>query len=185
MFLRAFWHVLPPQGGGSVSCDGGLGSALLNLLLLLSLLDFCCCCCVAPPRQIEFLNDPIKVTVGSAHNEATANVRITQNVEVIEDRARDARLLALLKQHHGSRKNRVLVFGLYKKECARMETMLQKVRPPTGPAPGCRAPPLVFLAGLGGAKPLPSPAARLPPPIWPLSANRAVICSCHIETHPL
>jgi ATP-dependent RNA helicase DBP3 len=73
----------------------------------------------------EFLTDPIKVTVGSAHSEATANVRITQVVEVVEERERDGILLKLLTKHHKSRKNRVLVFGLYKKECARLERMLQ------------------------------------------------------------
>ena len=67
-----------------------------------------------------------QVTVGSAHNEATANVRITQVVEVVEERERDGKLKALLQKHHSSRKNRVLVFGLYKKECSRMETMLQQ-----------------------------------------------------------
>jgi len=74
----------------------------------------------------EFLKHPIKVTVGSAHNEATANIRITQVVEVVEERERDAKLLQLLAKHHKTRKNRVLVFGLYKKECARMETMLNR-----------------------------------------------------------
>jgi len=74
---------------------------------------------------IEFLKDPVKVTVGSAHSEATANVRITQVVEVVEERERDGKLLGLLQKHHSSRENRVLVFGLYKKECARMETMLR------------------------------------------------------------
>jgi ATP-dependent RNA helicase DBP3 len=74
----------------------------------------------------EFLKDPVKVTVGSAHNEATANIRITQIVEVVNERERDAKLLQLLQKHHSSRKNRVLVFGLYKKECARMETMLNR-----------------------------------------------------------
>ena len=59
-----------------------------------------------------------QVTVGSAHAEATANVRITQIVEVVGERERDAKLIALLNKHHSSRKNRVLVFGLYKKVSA-------------------------------------------------------------------
>jgi len=74
----------------------------------------------------EFLKKPVKITVGSAHNEATANIRITQVVEVVEERARDGLLLQLLSKHHKSRKNRVLVFGLYKKECARLEMSLRK-----------------------------------------------------------
>jgi ATP-dependent RNA helicase DBP3 len=74
---------------------------------------------------IEFLDNPVKVTVGSAHNEATANIRISQVVEVVEERDRDGILLKLLAKHHKSRKNRVLVFGLYKRECARLERLLQ------------------------------------------------------------
>jgi len=74
----------------------------------------------------EFLTTPIKITVGSAHAEATANKRVTQIVEVIEDREREARLRVLLQKYHSSRKNRVLVFALYKKEAARLENMLMK-----------------------------------------------------------
>lgn len=70
----------------------------------------------------EFLRDPIKVTVGSA--DLTANHDVTQLVEVVEDRARDARLEALLRTYHKCRTNRVLVFVLYKKEAARVESFL-------------------------------------------------------------
>jgi superfamily II DNA/RNA helicase len=49
-----------------------------------------------------------------------------QIVEVIDPAARDRRLDELLRKYHGSRKNRVLVFVLYKKEAARVEAMLQK-----------------------------------------------------------
>lgn len=43
-------------------------------------------------------------------------------MEVIDPRQRDRRLLELLKQHHGAkRQNRVIVFVLYKKEAARVE----------------------------------------------------------------
>jgi ATP-dependent RNA helicase DBP3 len=47
-------------------------------------------------------------------------------VEVIEDRARDARLHELLQQYHKSRSNRVIVFVLYKKEAVRVEQLLQR-----------------------------------------------------------
>jgi len=71
----------------------------------------------------EFLKNPIKVTIGS--DDLAAGTRIEQIVEVIEDRSREYRLKELLKKHHASRKNRVLIFVLYKKEAARIETNLQ------------------------------------------------------------
>lgn len=49
-----------------------------------------------------------------------------QIVEVIEPEAREKRLLELLKKYHSSRKNRVLVFVLYKKEASRVEEKLQR-----------------------------------------------------------
>ena len=72
----------------------------------------------------EFIKDPIHVTIGSL--DLTANTRVDQIVEVIEDRARDARVLELLKKYHSSRKNLVLLFVLYKKEATRVEMMLKK-----------------------------------------------------------
>jgi ATP-dependent RNA helicase DBP3 len=47
-------------------------------------------------------------------------------VEVIEDRARDARLHDLLQKYHKSRSNRIIVFVLYKKEAVRVEQFLQR-----------------------------------------------------------
>ena len=44
--------------------------------------------------------------------------------QVVEDRGRDVRLDALLREYHKSRKNRVLVFVLYKKEASRVEGLL-------------------------------------------------------------
>ena len=49
-----------------------------------------------------------------------------QIVEVIDPMARQDRLDALLKKYHASRKNRVLVFVLYKKEASRIETFLER-----------------------------------------------------------
>lgn len=72
----------------------------------------------------EFLKNPIKVTIGS--DDLAAGTRITQIVEVIDDRAREARLTNLLKEYHGSRKNRLLIFVLYKKEASRIESNLQR-----------------------------------------------------------
>lgn len=50
----------------------------------------------------------------------------SQIVEVIDPMARQDRLDALLKKYHASRKNRVLVFVLYKKEASRIESFLQR-----------------------------------------------------------
>jgi len=70
----------------------------------------------------EFLQRPVRVSIGS--EDLVASHSVTQLVEVVEDRQKDARLLDLLKQYHSSRKNRVLVFVLYKKEACRVEQML-------------------------------------------------------------
>ena len=72
----------------------------------------------------SFLNRPIKVTIGS--EDLAAGTRITQIVEVVEDRAREALLPKLLNKYHSSRKNRVLIFVLYKKEAARVEMTLKR-----------------------------------------------------------
>ncbi|PIA58772.1 hypothetical protein AQUCO_00500601v1 [Aquilegia coerulea] len=73
----------------------------------------------------EFMDpNPVKVVVGS--EDLAANHDVMQIVEVLDDRARDARLIALLEKYHKSQKNRVLVFVLYKKEAARVENMLQR-----------------------------------------------------------
>ncbi|CAM9175527.1 unnamed protein product [Choristocarpus tenellus] len=72
----------------------------------------------------EFLTNPVKVTVGA--DDLTANVRVAQYVEVVEVRERDGKLMALLRECHKSRTNRVLIFALYKKEAARLEQFLQR-----------------------------------------------------------
>ncbi|CAK4623202.1 hypothetical protein LEN26_009249 [Aphanomyces euteiches] len=72
----------------------------------------------------EFLVDPVKVTIGSDELAASANV--TQIVEVVDEFSRDGKIDGLLKKYHSSRKNRVLVFVLYKKEAVRVEQMLQR-----------------------------------------------------------
>ena len=72
----------------------------------------------------EFMVNPVNVYIGS--KDLTANVRVSQTVEVIEPRAKEKRLLQLLQKYHKSRKNRVLCFALYKKEAERLESMLSR-----------------------------------------------------------
>ncbi|KAL2545545.1 DEAD-box ATP-dependent RNA helicase 5 [Forsythia ovata] len=73
----------------------------------------------------EFMDPcPVKVVVGS--EDLAANHDVMQIVEVLDDRARDERLQSLLEKYHKSRRNRVLVFVLYKKEASRVENMLQQ-----------------------------------------------------------
>ncbi|KAK4786827.1 hypothetical protein SAY86_010660 [Trapa natans] len=66
--------------------------------------------------------DPVKVVVGS--EDLAANHDVMQIVEVLDDRARDDRLVSLLQKYHSSKSNRVLVFVLYKMEASRVEKML-------------------------------------------------------------
>jgi len=72
----------------------------------------------------SFLTRPIKVTIGS--EDLSANTRIKQIVEVVEDRAREGKLTQLLKNYHSDRKNRILIFVLYKKEASRIESNLSR-----------------------------------------------------------
>lgn len=85
----------------------------------------------------EFLVDPIRVYVGfeaiidengdtsGINDSLSANKRVKQTVEVIEDRARGSRLNELLRKYHDG-KNLVLVFALYKKEAQRLEDNLKR-----------------------------------------------------------
>jgi ATP-dependent RNA helicase DBP3 len=85
---------------------------------------------------LEFMRDPIRVYVGfeaivgsnggAMDDSLSANKRVTQTVEVIDDRARDARLRKLLEKHHKKRDNRILIFALYKKEAERLEFSLKR-----------------------------------------------------------
>lgn len=73
----------------------------------------------------DFLDRPVKVTIGSPDLGASSNV--TQIVEVLDDpRNKERRLLELLKDYHKTRKNRILIFALYKKEADRIEQTLQR-----------------------------------------------------------
>ena len=81
------------------------------------------------PQEIQefgksFLKRPTKITIGSASLSAAHSV--TQIVEHIEPKQKDRRLVDLLKKYHSSRKNRVIIFVLYKKEAVRMEQLLSQ-----------------------------------------------------------
>ncbi|KAJ2742736.1 RNA-dependent ATPase [Coemansia sp. BCRC 34301] len=71
-----------------------------------------------------FLRNPVRVSIGS--DELAINERVQQVVEVVDRFQKDSRLKDLLQQYHRTRKNRVLVFVLYKKEASRVEEMLRR-----------------------------------------------------------
>lgn len=71
-----------------------------------------------------FLTNPVRVSIGS--DELAINERVDQIVEVVNRFDKDGRLKELLKNYHSTRKNRVLVFVLYKKEASRVEGMLTR-----------------------------------------------------------
>ncbi|KEZ40594.1 ATP-dependent RNA helicase dbp3 [Scedosporium apiospermum] len=77
--------------------------------------------------------DPVKITISNgaddrADGELQANKRITQRVEVVDPRAKEGRLLQILREYQqGSKRNdRILVFCLYKKEATRVEETLSR-----------------------------------------------------------
>ncbi len=45
---------------------------------------------------------------------------------MIDPHARDERLLQLLTKYHSSRKNKLIIFVLYKKEAPRVESLLNR-----------------------------------------------------------
>ncbi|KAJ2829680.1 RNA-dependent ATPase [Coemansia erecta] len=71
-----------------------------------------------------FLRKPVHVSIGA--DELAINERVEQIVEVLDGKQKNFRLLELLKKYHKTRKNRILVFALYKKEAGRLEEMLQR-----------------------------------------------------------
>ncbi|KAJ3082554.1 RNA-dependent ATPase [Rhizoclosmatium hyalinum] len=73
----------------------------------------------------KYLKNPVHITVGS--KDLSANQNIEQRVEVLADnRAKESKLLTLLKDYHKSRKNRIMIFALYKKEAARLEEFVRR-----------------------------------------------------------
>ena len=71
-----------------------------------------------------YLKDAVKVTIGSL--DLAANRRVTQIVEVVDQKQKDAKLRDLLAKYHSSGTNKIIVFVLYKKEAARVEEMLRQ-----------------------------------------------------------
>ncbi|KAF2722278.1 DEAD-domain-containing protein [Polychaeton citri CBS 116435] len=82
-----------------------------------------------------FMNQPAKITIGdNVSGELRANMRIVQEVEVMDPRDKSDRLIQLLKQYQsGKNKNdRILVFALYKKEATRIEEFIRRKGFPVG-----------------------------------------------------
>ncbi|VEU42088.1 unnamed protein product [Pseudo-nitzschia multistriata] len=84
---------------------------------------------------MNYMNDPVRLYVGfegivgsngenCIDDSLSANKRVTQTIEVIEDRPRENRLREILRNNRS--KKRILVFALYKKEAERMEYQLQR-----------------------------------------------------------
>lgn len=74
----------------------------------------------------SFMKNPVKITIGD-RDDLRANIRIKQTVEVLDQHAKEQRLLSLVKQYQsGENKNdRILVFCLYQKEASRVESFLR------------------------------------------------------------
>merc|ERR1719342_1257645 len=76
-------------------------------------------------RQLarEFLTDPIKVTIGT--DDLTANTRIKQIVEVIDERDKPEKLMKCLEKYtNADTKNRMIVFVLKKMDAGEVENEL-------------------------------------------------------------
>lgn len=84
----------------------------------------------------NYMVDPIRLYVGfegivgsngenSIDDSLSANKRVTQTIEVIDDRPRENRLREILRPYQ-KKKQRVLVFALYKKEAERLEYSLKR-----------------------------------------------------------
>eukprot|EP00435_Cladocopium_sp_Y103_P027415 s1341_g6.t1 len=72
----------------------------------------------------KFLSQPVHVGIGSVEEGLVANTAIRQVVEVIKnEKEKPTRLLHYLKKHFTPDK-KVIIFGLYKKEIAWLETFL-------------------------------------------------------------
>lgn len=78
----------------------------------------------------EFLrSDMVKVATVVERDEPTANVRVSQTVHVLDERRRDSELLKTLNSFFSSKsfeKSKTIVFGLYKRECARIAQFLER-----------------------------------------------------------
>ena len=75
-----------------------------------------------------FMTQPVKIAIGdNPAGELRANTRIVQQVEVVDPRGKEIRLLQLIKQYQSgkAKDDRILVFCLYKKEATRVEGFLR------------------------------------------------------------
>ncbi|KAL8852746.1 MAG: hypothetical protein Q9221_002376 [Calogaya cf. arnoldii] len=76
-----------------------------------------------------FMKTPVHIHIGenNADGELRANTRIEQQVEVVDPRDKETRMLQIIKKYQsGKAKNdRILVFCLYKKEATRVEGFLR------------------------------------------------------------
>ena len=85
------------------------------------------------PKSIQdlaatFMSSPVMINIGdNESSELRANPRIVQSVEVMDQFAKEQRLMQLLNQHNRGEKakDRTLVFCLYKKEALRIERFIR------------------------------------------------------------
>lgn len=74
----------------------------------------------------EFLTDPIKVTIGS--DELTANKKIKQIVEVVEDRDKEEKFMKLLETYSNKEEfKKILIFVLKKRDASELEQTLMRM----------------------------------------------------------
>lgn len=77
----------------------------------------------------EFLREPVRITIGdNASGELRANMRIVQEVEVMDEYDKQERMLQVLRKYQSgaNKKDRILVFCLYKKEATRVEETIRR-----------------------------------------------------------
>ncbi|KAL8927903.1 MAG: hypothetical protein Q9172_001129 [Xanthocarpia lactea] len=76
-----------------------------------------------------FMKEPVHIHIGenNADGELRANTRIEQQVEVVDPRGKESRMLQIIKKYQSgkSKNDRILVFCLYKKEATRVEGFLR------------------------------------------------------------
>lgn len=71
----------------------------------------------------SYMQSPVRVSVGQ-RDRLVSNHNVKQHIYVMEQHEKEPKLFELLKKF--GKTERVLVFGLYKKECARLEATLQR-----------------------------------------------------------
>lgn len=74
-----------------------------------------------------FMSKPVRISIGdNPTGELRANAKIVQQVEVMDQQSKQQRLIEVLKQYQSgkNKKDRILVFCLYKKEATRIEEFI-------------------------------------------------------------